>query len=65
MIMLSLCRYQRVGAGLTRYDPGDFELFMYGHFDGLNRIFDRFDFDKGLNEEMSEALIGYFSGRMA
>jgi hypothetical protein len=61
MIMLSLCRYQRVGAGLTRYDPGDFELFMYGHFDGLNRIFDRFDFDKPLNKEMSEAIFDYFS----
>ena len=64
MIMFSLCRYQRVGAGLTRYDPGDFELFMYRHFDAFNRIFDRFDFDKALNQEMSEALFNYFSSRM-
>jgi hypothetical protein len=63
--MLSLYRYQRVGAGLTRYDPQDFELFMYRHFDALNRIFDRFDFDKALNEEMSGALFHYFSGRKA
>jgi hypothetical protein len=61
MIMFSLCRYQRVGAGLIRYDPEDFEVFMYRHFDALNKIFARFDFDKALNREMSEALINYFT----
>jgi hypothetical protein len=61
MIMLSLSRYQRVGGGLARYDPKDFELFLVSHFVALNRIFDRFDFDQVLNEEMSEALINYFT----
>jgi hypothetical protein len=34
---------------------------MYKHFDAFNRIFDRFGFDEALNEEISEALINYFS----
>jgi hypothetical protein len=54
----------QVRAGLARYDPQDFELFMYRHFGALNRIFDRFDFDKPLNKEMSEAIFDYFYGRM-
>jgi len=61
MIMFSLCRYQRAGEGLIRYHPKDLKLFLYKHFDALNRIFDRFDFDKTLNKEMSEAIFDYFS----
>ena len=61
MIMFSLCRYQRAGGALIRYDPKDVKLFLYRHFDALNQIFDRFDFDKPLNKEMSEAIFDYFS----
>jgi hypothetical protein len=61
MIMFSLCQYQRAGGGLIRYHPKDLKLFLYKHFDALNRIFDRFDFDKALNKEMSELIFDYFS----
>ena len=64
MIMFSLCRYQRAGGGLIRYDPKDVKLFLVSHFVALNRIFDRFDFDKPLNKEMSEAIFDYFYSRM-
>ena len=64
MIMFSLCRYQRARGGLIRYDPKDVKLFLYKHFDALNRIFGRFDFDKPLNKEMSEAIFDYFYSRM-
>ncbi len=64
MIMLSLCRYQKAGGGLIRYDPKDVKLFLVSHFVALNRIFDRFDFDKPLNKEMSEAIFDYFYSGM-
>jgi len=61
MIAFCLCRTRKKDEGMAYLDPHDMQAFVLAHFDAINRLFDRFQLDESINEELSGLIGDYFS----
>jgi hypothetical protein len=60
MIACCLCRTRRIETGMAYPDPHDMQAFMVTHFDAINRLFDCFQLNESMNEEISVLIGEYF-----
>lgn len=65
MIAFCLCRTRKIDVRVAYPDPHDMQAFMLAHFDAINRLFDRFQLDESINEEISGLVADYFCPRTA
>ena len=51
--------------GMAYPDPHDIQAFMVTHFDAINRLFDCFQLNESVNEEISVLIGEYFYPKKA
>lgn len=65
MVAFCLCHASRAGVGMAQVEPSALQAFLVTHFNSMNQLFGRYGLDERINEEISQCLLGYFTGRMA
>ena len=63
VIAFCLCRTLEIDAGLAYSDRADLQSFLLGHFAAINQLFDRYNLDESINEEISGLVTDYFLPR--
>lgn len=60
MLAFCMCRTSKVGTGTCSADPDDIRVFILTHFDANNKLFDSYNLDESINENISAFIADYF-----